>query len=122
MWTALCEAAHCAESVCDVLEDGAWFTSPKRCNGVRMVSQQAGRDTAQSSCQCVSALPVAQMTVTRSTSRRCVVAADDEVIAGKKPAVELAESKRCNDHDPDSCPGDEPPPGWYLLVSGNGHA
>jgi hypothetical protein len=60
--------------------------------------------------------------VTLSASRRCVVAADDEVIAGKKPAVELAESKGRNGHDPDSCASDEPTPWRYLLVSRNSHA
>jgi hypothetical protein len=61
------------------------------------------------------------VTLALSTSRRGVVAADDEVIAGKEPAVELAESKRCDRHDPGSCGSDEPTPGRYLLVSRNGH-
>jgi hypothetical protein len=60
--------------------------------------------------------------MTLSTSRRCVVATDDEVIAGEKPAVELAKPKRRDGHGPNNGRGDEPTPGRYLLISRNGHS
>ena len=60
--------------------------------------------------------------MTLSTSRWCVVAADDEVIAGQEPVVELAKPKCCDGHDPNKGRDDEPAPGRYLLVSRNGYS
>jgi hypothetical protein len=86
------------------------------------MAQQVHHHTGETPCEIRLRLLIAQVAVTRSTSTRCVVAADDEVIAGEEPVVELAEPKRRSGHDPNSGRGDEPTPGRYLLISRNGHS
>jgi len=66
------------------------------------------------------ALAVAQVATTMATARRRVVAADDEVIAGEEPVVELAEPKERNGDNPNNR-RDKPAAVRYLRIAGNGY-
>ena len=61
------------------------------------------------------------MPLTLATSGWRVIAADNEVIAGKKLIVDHSKSEGRNGHCYDNRRGDEPPPGRYLLVAQYGH-
>jgi hypothetical protein len=67
------------------------------------------------------ALAVAQVATTMATARRRVVAADDEVIAGEEPVVELAEPKERNGDNPNNRRRDKPAAVRYLRIAGNGY-
>ena len=57
------------------------------------------------------------MPLTLATSGWRVIAADNEVIAGKKLIVDHSKFEGRNGHCYDNRRGDEPPPGRYLFVA-----